>query len=88
MAHLSIAYAHLALKEHPSGKKIRSGGRPSIGSNSAFLSSSNLGTDLSNPMVYGCLGLPYISLAVPLSIIFPAYITFTRSAYLATTPKL
>ena len=39
------------------------------------------------PCVYGCVGLSKTSLAVPVSTEYPAYITMTRSAILATTPK-
>ena len=81
--HLSFTIGHLAAN-HPCGGFIKFGGKPSIVANFPFLETSNLGTDLRRPIVYGWDGFLKIFAAVPVSIPLAAYITLTLSAYAAT----
>ena len=88
LSQVFAAIGHLGLKRHPLGGAIRLGGKPSMVANLPPLFLSILGTERSNPIVYGWDGLPKISGAPPFSTILAAYITLTLSAYAATTPKL
>ena len=54
--HFSLAKKHLDWKLQPDGRLLRSGGLPGIASSLVLRELFNLGTDLSSPKVYGCLG--------------------------------
>src|SRR5699024_12621036 len=81
-----MAKGQRAVNGHPFGGSFKSGGVPGIDCNVSF-SSCNFGIDPSNPQVYGCFALYKISSTVPVSTILPPYMTATRDAEFATTPK-
>src|SRR5262245_39135289 len=82
--HRSTACGHRTLKAHPDGGLSMFGGAPGIG---VRRSRPNAGRLASRPRVYGWLGWSKIGPMSPRSAARPAYITCTRSAIRAITPR-
>ena len=72
---------------HASGRLISDGGLPGIGRSGSRTVVSSRGSEPSRPSVYGILLSRNRTSAVAASTAFPAYMTMTRSAIPATTPR-
>ena len=88
-AHNSVAFQHLVLKRHPDGGFTGEGTSPSnmIRCRDRSTFGSGNGTADSSAFVYGCDGWLYTAFLLPISTIFPRYITATSSAMWRTTDK-
>ncbi len=75
-------------KRAPIDELRHRGGRPGMAWNVLVRLAANLGTQRSNPTVYGWAGWSNRSRTLALSITRPAYITTTRSQWPATMPRL
>src|SRR5690606_24264057 len=84
--HFSQAFSQRGANLHPLGHSSGDGTFPRM-EYKRFCSSSRLGTDLRSPSVYGCAGCSNRRKTSASSTTRPAYITTTRSAISATTPK-
>ena len=85
MRHCEVAFGQRGRNGHSSPSVARSGGWPRIAV--SFSARSRRGRLCSSPKVYGCRGRRKIVRTSPVSTTLPAYITTTRSASRATTPK-
>ena len=75
-------------KRQPGGGSSSEGGAPGIAVSRRGLARSSRGIDPSSPQVYGCCGVAeQLARPCPYSTTRPAYITATRSAISATTPR-
>lgn len=81
LAHTSFANGQRVRNTHPLGGLIGLGNSPLIWILSLFRSTSGsgIGTALNNALVYGCSGDVYSLSLGAISIIFPKYMTPTRS---------
>ncbi len=89
LAHLSVAFQQRVRKTQPLGGLIGLGRSPSRRIRLRVRSAlgSGCGAADSKAFVYGCFGLLNISEVLPISTIFPRYITATRSEMCLTTDK-
>src|SRR6516165_317667 len=88
--HRSRANAQRLANTQPAMRCLRFGTTPGISANLVCAAASeapSLGTALSRPRVYGCRGERNSSATGASSTLRPAYITMTRSATSATTPR-
>src|SRR5215472_5792406 len=88
--HRSRANAQRLANTQPATRCLRFGTTPGISANLVCAAASeapSLGTALSRPRVYGCRGERNSSATGASSTLRPAYITMTRSAISATTPR-
>src|SRR5581483_2300378 len=82
------ACAQRGANAQPAEIDAGSGGDPGICASGTLLRSAVVcGSDASSPFVYGCSGASKIRRTEPTSTTWPAYMTTTRCASLATTPR-
>ena len=87
MRHRSVTIGQRGAKGQPGGRLTTDGGFPSSVASASLSLASSRGTAPSRPIVYGIRGDEKISSTVPCSTGRPAYMTVTRSAMPATTPR-
>src|SRR3989475_255541 len=83
----SNATGHRGWNRQPAGMFTGSGRSPFRITRSTFFRGSGLGTTEMSACVYGCFGCPMTCSAVPISTIFPRYITAIRSARTHASPR-
>ena len=85
--HLSVAYRQRGANRQPAGGSTRSGGAPGMEYSRSRVSADFSGSAWNSASVYGWRGFSYSADVSVSSTTLPAYITATRSARPAMTPR-